>query len=163
MRAHSVARHGVTAGVLGATSVAAWFLVTDTLRGRPFLVPTGLGQNLLQLLGFGRPEGMLVPVLIYTIFHYAAFIIVGIGAAAIAQRSLRDASILAGAFLLFAVLEGAFFGFAAFISATAVIGDRPWLQIAIANLVAATVMGLYLWRAYPHLVQQLDVALSGRE
>lgn len=163
MRERSVVRHGIVAGVLSATSVAVWFLIVDTVRGHPFVVPAGLGRNFLQLVGFARPEGMFTPIVTYTIFHYAVFIIVGIGAAAVANRSRVDATILAGAFLFFAVVEGAFFGFAAFISATAVIGGGAWLQIVIANVIAVVVMGVYLWRAYPHLPHQLNVALSGRE
>src|SRR5215510_2133780 len=158
MRERSVARHGIVAGVLSATSVAAWFLLTDTLSGRPFFVPAVLGRNLLQLFGVGPSPSVIVPVVAYTIFHYAVFIVVGILAAAVAERSRRDASILAGAFLFFAVVEGAFFGFAAFISATAVIGPNAWLQIVIANLIAVVVMGVYLWRAYPHVPHQLNVA-----
>ena len=157
-----MARHGITAGVLSATSVAAWFLLIDTLRGRPFFVPAGLGRNFLQFFG-AAPQGVIVPIVAYTLFHYAVFIAVGIVAAAVAERSRREASILAGAFLFFAVVEGAFFGFAAFISASAVIGAHAWLQIVIANLIAVVVMGVYLRRAYPHLPHQLNVALSGRE
>ena len=157
-----MARHGITAGVLSATGVAAWFLLTDILRGRPLLVPAGLGRNLLQFFGAAQ-LGVIVPIAAYTVFHYTVFIAVGIVAAAVAERSRRDASILAGAFLFFAVVEGAFFGFAAFISATAVIGANAWLQIVIANLIAVVIMGVYLWRAYPHLPHQLNVALSGRE
>ena len=163
MRERSVARHGIVAGVLSATSVAAWFLLTDTLSGRPFFVPAGLGRNFLQFFGVQQPSGMLLPVVAYTIFHYAVFIGVGILASAVANRSRRDASILAGAFLLFAVVEGAFFGFAALISATALIGAGAWFQIAIANLIAVVVMGAYVLRAYPHVPHQLNVALSGRE
>ena len=163
MRERSVARHGIVAGVLSATSVAAWFLLTDTLSGRPFFVPIGLGRNFLQLFGVERSPGVILPVVTYTIFHYAVFIAVGILASAVANRSRRDASILAGAFLFFAVVEGAFFGFAALISATALIGAGAWFQIGIANLIAVVVMGVYLWRTYPHLPHQLNVALSGRE
>ena len=163
MRERSVARHGIAAGVLSATSVVAWFLVIDTLRGQPFFVPAGLGRNLLQFFNVTQPQPVIVRVAAYTIFHYAVFIVVGIVAAAAANRSRRDASILAGAFLLFAVVEGAFFGFAAFISATTVMGSGAWFQIGIANLIAVAVMGFYLWRAYPHLPHQLNVALSGRE
>ena len=163
MREHSVARHGIVAGVLSATSVAAWFLLTDTLSGRPFFVPAGLGRNFLQLLRAEPSPGVILPVVVYTIFHYAVFIVVGIIAAAVANRSRRDASVLAGAFLFFVVIEGAFFGFAAFISATTIIGAGAWFQIGIANLIAVVVMGVYLWRAYPHVPHQLNVALSGRE
>lgn len=163
MRERSVAGHGIAAGVLSATSVAAWFLLTDTLRGRPFFVPAGLGRNLLQFFHAEQPQGVIVPTVAYTIFHYTVFIVVGVIAAAVADRSRREASILAGAFLLFVVAEGAFFGFAALISATTVIGADAWYQIGIANLIAVVVMGVYLWRAYPHLPHQLNVALSGRE
>lgn len=163
MRERSVVRNGIAGGVLSATSVAAWFLLTDTLRGRPFFIPTGLGRNLLELFGVERSTGVIGTVVAYTIFHYAVFMVVGIVASAVANRSRRDASILAGAFLLFAVVEGAFFGFAAFISATTLIGAGAWLQIGIANLIAVVVMGVYLWRAYPYLPHQLDEALSGRE
>src|SRR5262245_28640844 len=163
MRERSVARHGIVAGVLSATSVAAWFLLTDTLSGRPFFVPAGLGRNLLRLFGVGPSPSVTVPVVAYTIFHYAVFIAVGIVASAVANRSRRDASILAGAFLFFVVVEGAFFGFAAFISATTLIGAGAWFQIVIANLIAVVVMGVYLWRVYPHVLHRLNVALSGRE
>jgi glycopeptide antibiotics resistance protein len=163
MRERSVARHGIVAGVLSATSVAAWFLLTDTLSGRPFFVPAGLGRNFLQLFGVEPSQDMIAPIIAYTIFHYAVFIAVGILASAVAKRSRRDASVLAGAFLFFMVVEGAFFGFAAFIAATTVIGAGAWIQIGIANLIAVVVMGVYLWRAYPHVLHQLHVALSGRE
>src|SRR5262245_31333934 len=163
MRERSVARHGIVAGVLSATSVAAWFLLTDTLSGRPFFVPAGLGRNFLKLFGVEPSQDVIAPIVAYTIFHYAIFIAVGILASAVAKRSRRDASILVGAFLLFAVVEGAFFGFAAFISATTVIGAGAWFQIGIANLIAVVVMGFYLWRAYPYVPHQLNVALSGRE
>ncbi|HEY9228858.1 MAG TPA: hypothetical protein VIP11_19555 [Gemmatimonadaceae bacterium] len=126
-------------------------------------MPAGLGRNLLQLLGFAQPHDAVVPIVIYTFFHYAVFIAVGIVAAAVANRSRRDASILAGAFLFFAVAEGAFFGFAAFISAAAILGAGAWYLIVIANLIAVAVIGVYLWRAYPHLPHQLNQALSGRE
>jgi hypothetical protein len=163
MRDGSVARHGIVAGVLGATSVAAWFLLTDALSGRPFFVPAGLGRNFLQFFGVERSSGVIVPIVAYTIFHYAVFIAVGIVASAVANRSRRDTSILAGAFLFFIVVEGAFFGFAAVISATTLMGAGGWLQIVIANLIAVVAMGIYLWRAYPHVLHRLNVALSGRE
>jgi hypothetical protein len=162
MRERSVAHHGIVAGVLSATSVAAWFLLTDTLSGRPFFVPAGLGRNFLRFFGV-EPSGVIGPVVAYTIFHYAVFIAVGVGASAVAKRSRRDTSILAGAFLFFIVVEGAFFGFAAIISATTLIGVGAWFQIVIANLIAVVVMGVYLWRAYPHVLHRLNVALSGRE
>ena len=36
---HNAAREGLIAGVLGATSVALWFLILDVLAGRPQRLP----------------------------------------------------------------------------------------------------------------------------
>jgi fatty acid desaturase len=47
----AIAREGVTAGVLGVGAVAIWFLVTDTLAGRPFYTPATLGARFFQGTG----------------------------------------------------------------------------------------------------------------
>ena len=44
-------REGITAGVLGATAVAVWFLILDTVAGRPFATPSMLGSSLATLFG----------------------------------------------------------------------------------------------------------------
>jgi hypothetical protein len=33
-------QEGIVAGVIGAATVAIWFLILDTLKGRPFYTPT---------------------------------------------------------------------------------------------------------------------------
>jgi hypothetical protein len=75
---HSVSREGVMAGLIGATAVALWFLVIDTVAGRAFHTPDQLGASLMSVLGPRGSEGIVTHVLFYTVFHYAVFIGVGV-------------------------------------------------------------------------------------
>ena len=47
----SLVREGVMSGVIGATSVAVWFLILDTIAGRPFHTPRVLGTLFFSVLG----------------------------------------------------------------------------------------------------------------
>ena len=47
---HSLADEATSAGLLGATTVAVWFLLLDFIAGRPLHIASVLGQVLL----FGR-------------------------------------------------------------------------------------------------------------
>ena len=166
----SVIREGIAAGVLGATAVALWFLVVDVVAGRPFGTPEALGRGLLGIFGRERAgvtdsggDPVALVVTVYTIFHYLAFIVVGIIAAAIVRAGEREPSLLAGALILFVAIEIGFYGLTALLAQTDALGTLAWYQIGLANLVAAIVMGVYLWRRNPALGRDLDHALGGRE
>ena len=166
----SILREGVVAGVLGATVVALWFLVVDVIAGHPLHTPEVLGRGLLGIFGRARSgivdsggDSALAVVSIYTLFHYLAFIVVGIIAAAIVRAGEREPSLLAGALILFVAIEIGFYGLTALLAQTHVLGSLAWYQIGIANLLAAAAMGVYLWRKHPALGQQLNYALQGRE
>ena len=92
----SVSREGVTAGLLGATAVAIWFLIIDTVAGRAFHTPDMLGASLLSLFGPRGSEGMATHVLFYTLVHYAVFIGVGLVLAWIVARADQEPTLLAG-------------------------------------------------------------------
>jgi hypothetical protein len=158
---HSVLRDGIVAGVLGATSVAIVFFIVDLVAGQPLGTPFLLAQGLLGLIHIEWTNRMLV-VLIYTVFHYAAFIAVGCLAAAIIHWAERVPSVLAGAFLLFVVIELGFYLMTFILGQSPTYGGLSALQVAIGNLIAAAVMGTYLWRTHPALKTGLDHALSGR-
>lgn len=151
------------AGVLGATAVAAFFFVVDYARGRPFLVPAGLGHALLHATGLAESEGMFAHVAAYSVFHYAAFIAVGIAAATLLRRAEREPALMAAGFLIFVVLEFGFYVLGAIIAAASSLGMPAWYLVASGNVLAAITMGFYLWRAHPALGRNLDEALSGRE
>ena len=156
---HSIVREGVIAGFLGATAVAVWFFVVDLIGGRALFTPNALGEGLLSV--FGRsPESHAVNVIAYTIFHYAAFTLVGIIAVVLVHAGERTASVLAGSMILFVAIELGFYGLVALLHETH-LGDLAWYQILAGNVLAAVVMGTYLWRSHPAMRSGLVRALDG--
>jgi len=163
IRSRSVVMEGVFAGVLGATSVAVWFLIVDLIRGRAFLVPAALGHGLLHATGLAGTDAFATNVVAYTAFHYAAFLVVGVVAALILRRADTQPSVLAGAFLLFVVFEVGFLVLTTILPASRALGLPSWLLVSTGNVIAAAAMGAYLWRSHPLLTRHLDRALSGRD
>ncbi|HEU4585424.1 MAG TPA: hypothetical protein VFR95_06720 [Gemmatimonadaceae bacterium] len=163
MNGRSIARDGITAGVIGATAVAVWFLIIDTIAGHPLHTPLVLGTALFSVLGPLGSEGSVVHILAYTVFHYAAFIVVGIIAAAIIHWADREPTVLAGLLILFVSFEVGFYGLTALLAEFLPIGTLAWYQVAAGNLIAAVLMGTYLWRTNPALREHFVEALDGRE
>ena len=159
---HSIARDGLIAGVLGATSVALLFLCGDVLAGAPFATPYALGRGLFEFFRVASTNKLLV-VAAYTVFHYAAFIAVGCLAAGIVQWGASTPSVLAGAFVLFVMIEIGFYGLTRILAQSPSYGGLSATEVAIGNLVAAATMGVFLWRAHPELGPALDHALSGND
>lgn len=160
---HNALREGFIAGVLGATSVALWFFIVDSVSGRPFHTPALLGTALLGVLGPAGSEGMLTHVAIYTLFHYAAFCVVGVVLMLIVHRAKTEPAVLAGLLILFVAFETGFYGLTALLSQDELLGSLAWYQIAAGNLLAAASMGIYVWRRHPALGRDFAHALGGTE
>ena len=163
MNRHSILRDGIVAGFLGATAVALLFLFVDLFAGRPFYTPLGLGRGLISVLGPGHIDAPAVVITVYTIFHYLAFMAVGTLAALIIHLARRMPGMLAGAFVLFVVIELGFYLWSSILAGSPFFGTLSWLQVSAGNLVAAIVMGVYLWRTHPEVVHELDLALKGED
>jgi len=164
MESHSPTREGTVAGIIGATSVALWFLMVDSIAGRPLFTPAILGASLFDLLGgeFGG-RGLATHVAAYTVIHFAAFIIIGIIAASLMNVLDRKPSLLVGFAALFFVFEVCVFGVVGLLSRSPLFGTIAWYQLGAANLLAAFLMGRYLWRAHHPAVDERWVrALQGR-
>lgn len=157
---HRIAREGLVAGVIGATSVALWFFAVDLASGNPLRTPALLGGALLSILGPGTDQ-LLARVFAYTVFHYAAFIVAGLILAAAIHSAADDPELLAGSLMLFIIFELGFYGLVALLSEPQILGTLAWYQIAAGNLIAALAMGAYIWKAHPSLVKELEHALSG--
>lgn len=158
-QSHSIVREGMLAGVIGATAVAVWFFFVDVIAGRPLFTPTVLGEGFISI--FGRtPEPQVVNVIIYTLFHYAAFILVGLVAVVLVHAGERMPSVLAGSLILFVAIELGFYGLVVLLHQT-VLGNLAWYNILAGNLLAAVLMGTYLWRTHPALRKGLVAALEG--
>jgi hypothetical protein len=159
---HGTVREGVVAGVLGATGVAAWFLLVDTISGQPFFTPRVLGEAVKSIVA---PESFASPfviVALYTLFHYAAFILAGVAIMGLIHGSARHIGLLAGMVILFVALEVLFYGFVLMLQMATRLEGIAWYQVGAANLVAAGLMGRYLWLKHPELTHRLNESLSGR-
>ena len=161
---HSSIREGIIAGVLGATTIAVWFLIVDVIAGHPLYTPDLLGRGLISILGKppAMPDTMLTHVLAYTLFHYAAFVLVGIIVASIVHQSARTPAILAGFLVLFVMFEIGAYELAGLFTESE-LGGLAWYQILIANLLATVVMGWYMWIRHPDLKRDLNTALAGED
>jgi len=160
---NSIVRDGVVAGVLGATAVALWFLGVDSLYATPLATPAALGRGLLRLFGPPGGEGVATFVLAYTIFHYFAFILAGLIVSIVVHWAQSSPTVLAGALILFVIFEIGFYGISSALAQSPFLGALGWGAVAVGNLIAALVMGFYMWRRHPELASELNWALSGGE
>ena len=162
MDRHGTFREGVIAGVLGATGVAVWFLIVDTIAGQPFFTPRVLGEAVKNVVAPDSFVSPFVIVALYTVFHYAVFILAGIAIFAIVHGSKRHIGLMAGMVILFVALEVLFYGFVLMLQLGTALEGMSWYQVGAANLVAAALMGRYLWMRHPEMTHLLDESLSGR-
>ena len=152
---HRILREGVVAGLLGAVVVALWFLIFDAIAGRVFFTPGALGSALLYGANtIGDVRVATGTVALYTIIHVAAFIIVGIIAAAFVMGAERQPPLLLGLILFFVVNEVLFIGIVA-IFASWILGTLGWWNILVGNLLAALAIGAYLWGEHPVLRREV--------
>ncbi|HJU67921.1 MAG TPA: DoxX family protein [Gemmatimonadaceae bacterium] len=160
---HPVFREGVIAGVIGATAIAVWFFVVDLVAGQALFTPSTLGRAVFSVLGaVPDAESPIIHVLAYTLFHYAAFITVGIVAAAMVRLAGDEPSVLMGFVILFVAFEVGFYAFVAVLSQVTPLGGLAWWQVMVGNLIAAGAMGFYLLRRHPVLREQFRHSLDAQ-
>lgn len=164
MHSHeSLVREGLVAGAIGATGVAIWFLIIDAVAGQPLLTPSALGAVLAGDFSSGSSEVHLPWVIGYTIFHLAAFLAVGLILSFVAHRAEQESSILAVFLILFVVFELGFYGLTAILAETRLPGALAWYRVAVGNVIAAALMGTYMWRGHRALTAEFADALGARE
>jgi hypothetical protein len=156
-------REGVIAGAIGAAGVALWFLIIDVLAGQPLFTPSALGAVLAGDFSSGSNEVRLPWVIGYTIFHVVAFLAVGLILSFVAHRAEREPSVLAVFLILFVVFELAFYGLTAILAETRLPGALAWYRVAGGNLVAAVLMGSYMWKGHRALPAEFVHALGAQE
>jgi hypothetical protein len=145
---------GITAGVLGAATIAIWFFIVDLFNGRPFYTPNILGSALFRR-GVDLAELQTLPisfetVLIYTWVHALAFCVVGGLAARLLALAETNVNFGFGILLFFVIFEFGFVG-AALVLAEPILHALTWPAVLVGNFLAATVMGLYFWRRHLEL------------
>lgn len=155
LQEHRIIREGLVAGLLGAFAVAIWFFVVDALMGRMLFTPAALGSALIMGAS-SLPEVQVTAGTIagYTLIHITAFVLAGLIAAAIATEAEHEPPLVLAFVLLFATFEALFIGIMA-IFALWLLDAISWWTIAVGNLIAAVVIGVYLWREHPALRLEL--------
>ena len=157
----SVVQEGVVTGLIGAVGVAVWFLVIDTISGRPFFTPAVLGSAMF----FGLRDAAAVTiefraVAAYTAIHTVAFLTTGIVVSAMLAEVRKTPHMLWLLVEFFVVFEVAFYAVIA-VAFSPVSGALAGINVAVGNLIAAGGMGYYLWRTNPVLRDTLQRHLAG--
>ncbi len=140
-------RDGIIAGLLGAASVAIWFLVLDVLGGKPLLTPTLLGMALFRR----RADADLlhtIPVsldlvVMFTLADILVFVVIGVVTALLLTVAGQHPGFVFGLLLLFVLESG--FNAAAAVFAEPVLRMLSWPSVFVANLLAAAAMSGYFW------------------
>jgi hypothetical protein len=145
-------RDGMIAGVLGATTVALWFLLCDFSRGTPLETPALLATTLFH--GGAARGSLFVLAAQYTVIHFVAFIVFGTGAAVMLEAAERELSLLAALLILLAVFEGSFVVLVMFLGPQL----KPalsWWSVLVGNLLATVAMVGYFFARHPQLGERL--------
>lgn len=148
---------GLFTGMIGALVVAVWFLVLDAIAGHPLYTPALLGQVLMHG-GRSVTEPISispVPIAAYTAFHFAAFVVVGIGFAWLMNLFERFPIMFFVLLVLFVSLEAGFFALDAGLRTGMMVRLRPW-TVLVGNFLAAAAMAWYQWRRHPSVLRRIE-------
>ncbi len=153
-------REGISVGLIGAIAIALWFAILDLVRGDPFATPIMLGNAVGSLFLGGELPSRAGAFLGYTVFHFAIFTLLGLAFAWTVNQAEKAPSVLIGVIGLFVAFEVGWTGFTSVLAEG--FGQLTWLQVLVANLIAAAAMGFYMWRQHPSLARRVDASIGGR-
>ncbi len=146
---NSIVREGVSAGLIGATAIAIWFAILDVFAAGLLSTPIMLGRSLATLFVDASTVSSAAAFLLYTVFHYAMFVGIGLLFAWVINMAERVPSALIGFFGLFVAFEVGWIGWTTVLAQG--FGELTFYQVFIANLIAAASMGYYMYRQHPAL------------
>ena len=156
----SVYREGIVGGILGAAGIALWFLIIDSIHGRPFFTPSVLGTAIFGLLQGGgslaAPESVPVSlgmVIVFSCMHGAGFAAIGVLCSMLLQ--LAEQTPGAGLWVVLLLVCGAMWiTFVNMLFAGVVLNALSIVDIMIAHALAAVAMTVYYKRRHPGLAHQ---------
>jgi hypothetical protein len=142
MKQQGTLARGATAGVLAALAVAVWFLIIDTIQGRPLETPAFLASVLfghkIALAGVAAIAG-------YTVVHFVAFVLVGIVLAAALRRFAVVPTSLLGIIVGLLLFDIVFYS-GVVVTGVNVVKVLGWPEVAVGNLIAGLVLMEWLER-----------------
>ena len=154
-----IVENGVLAGMLGASTVAVWFLVLDLLtRGVPFYTPSLLGSILFAHAAPEEVTGLNgAAVFAYTGLHGILFLCAGIGLAWMFEQFDRNPQVGLVLLLLFATFEAILWGVGVSMIPALAGAVGAW-AIIVANVASAAAMFVFLLRRHPRALEHLRQA-----
>ncbi len=146
-----IVRDGAVAGLLGAATVALWFLLFDFSRGRLFETPALLASVLFHA---AARVPTLPLVAEYTIVHVFAFVSFGVGSAILLDAAERKSTLLPALLIVLIAFEGLFVALVTFLGPEFQ-SAISWWSVLVGNLLATAVMVAYFFARHPQLGDQL--------
>jgi hypothetical protein len=144
---------GTIAGLVGAATIALWFLVVDTLRGHPLYTPSLLGTALFRgHRALIPPESHAISslmVVLFTLVHGLIFVVTGQIAARLVRVAEKNANYGFGVVLFLVFFLSGFF-FVSIVFEAELLRVLTWPAVLAGNLLAVTTMGIYLARRHPN-------------
>jgi hypothetical protein len=135
--------HGVVGGVLAGLVVALWFLVVDSIAGRPFHTPAVLASALTRYEAAGPTFRMVAT---YTVVHFAVFACLGAGVAGAITALGTPPRLVFGVLFGLGAQELVFYTGLS-LSGVSGVAVVPWPHVMAANVLSGLVLMTYLHRA----------------
>ena len=148
-------QEGLTAGLIGAVVVAAWFLAYDVASGDAFRTPLLLGEAIFNGAMPATQSTVLPLILGYTVIHFMAFIALGVALAILMAATDREPLMALGVLVVFAIFEVFFLGWVTLIDAS-LLEQLGWWKIIAANALALIAMVAYAMRTHRGVVLRLQ-------
>jgi hypothetical protein len=140
---HSLLREAADAGYLGAGVVFLWFLVLDTIAGRPLWTPNVIGR---ALVGQPAAPGLdFVSIVAYVFLSLVLFNLLAAVLVGLVHLAIRQPTLLVGLLLVLAMFEVFFYGASYGVLKATGLG-LSWPALFGAHLAALLAMGWYLAR-----------------
>jgi hypothetical protein len=143
---------GTIAGLIGAATIALFFLIVDTLRGHPFYTPSLLGTALFRSRdALTPPETHPISplmVLLFTLTHGLIFVVIGQIAARLVRLAEKNANYGFG-IILFLVFFLCGFFFVSMVFEADLLRALTWPAVLAGNLLAVAAMVTYFARRHP--------------
>ncbi len=152
----NVVTDALLTGLLGAATLAIWFLILDVLvRGTPFFTPSLLAGMFFDGAGVEHVEVTMKNVYAFSVIHVGAFLFMG----ALIALMFREFELMPNFgiayLLLFVTFEIVIFG-VQIAMMPQIIGTIGTWATALGNTIAALAMYFYMLNRYPdswsHLV-----------
>jgi hypothetical protein len=132
-------KRGLVGGFAAASALALWFLLIDAMAGRPFHTPAFLAR---VLLGGEEVTLDIGQIALYTVVHYALFLLLGAAVGWVTDR-LRVVPVLLMGFLVGFLLFNLVFYGGVWLTGIDVAEYLGWPQVLAGNIIAGlTLIGV---------------------